>query len=48
MGDDIHLKIRDFLKVHGKGGEHCPRCGHMISAITANQRLTNYCRGCQQ
>ncbi len=47
MGDDIHLKIRDFLQVHGKGGEPCPRCGNTIAKITANQRLTNYCRRCQ-
>lgn len=47
VGDDIHLKIRDFLKVHGKAGEACPRCGHTISAITANQRETNFCRSCQ-
>ena len=48
MGEDIHLKIRDFLKVHGKGGEPCPRCGNTVSQITANQRLTNFCRRCQR
>lgn len=47
MGEDIHLKIRDFLKVHGKGGQPCPGCGNIISQITANQRLTNFCRRCQ-
>ena len=47
MGDDIHLKPRDFLKVHNKGGEPCPRCGTKISQITANQRITSYCRSCQ-
>ena len=47
MGEDIHVKIRDFLKVHGKGGQPCPRCGNTISQITANQRLTNFCRRCQ-
>jgi len=47
MGDDIHVKIRDFLQVHGKGGEPCPQCGNTISQITANQRLTNFCRRCQ-
>ncbi|MBI2855599.1 MAG: Fpg/Nei family DNA glycosylase [Chloroflexi bacterium] len=47
MGDDIHLKVRDFLQVHGKGGSPCPRCGGNITAIGANQRLTNYCRHCQ-
>ena len=47
MGEDIHLKVRDFLQVHGKGGSPCPRCGGNITTIGANQRLTNYCRGCQ-
>jgi formamidopyrimidine-DNA glycosylase len=46
-GDDIHLKIRDFLGVHGKAGSPCPRCGGNITTIGANQRLTNYCRHCQ-
>jgi formamidopyrimidine-DNA glycosylase len=47
MGDDIHLKPRDFFAVHMREGEPCPRCGGTISAITANQRLTNFCRTCQ-
>ena len=47
MGEDIHLKVRDFLQVHGKGGSPCPRCGGNITTIGANQRLTNYCRTCQ-
>ncbi|MBI4304866.1 MAG: Fpg/Nei family DNA glycosylase [Chloroflexi bacterium] len=47
VGSNIHIKLRDFLKVHGRGGEGCPRCGHPISAITANQRETNFCRSCQ-
>lgn len=47
IGSDIHLKVRDFLKVHGKGGEPCPVCGTTISEIRARQRLTNFCRRCQ-
>jgi len=47
MGDDIHVKIRDFLKVHNKGGQPCPSCGGNISQLTANQRITSYCRHCQ-
>jgi len=39
---------RDHLRVHRKGGEACPRCGHRISEITSGQRLTNFCRGCQE
>ena len=47
MGDEIHVKIRDFLKVHNKGGQPCPSCGGNISQLTANQRITSYCRRCQ-
>ena len=47
MGDALHHKVRDFLSVHGRGGEPCPRCGGRITAITANGWLTNYCRRCQ-
>lgn len=47
MGENIHLKPRDFFAVHMKTGEPCPRCGTTISAVTANQRVTNFCRTCQ-
>ena len=47
MGDAIHLKPRDFFAVHMRAGVPCPRCGTPISAITANQRITNFCRTCQ-
>ncbi len=47
MGDALHHKVRNFLSVHGRGGEPCPRCGGRITAITANGWLTNYCRRCQ-
>jgi formamidopyrimidine-DNA glycosylase len=47
MGDDIHVKIRDFLKVHRKGGQLCPGCGGNITQLNANQRITSYCRHCQ-
>jgi formamidopyrimidine-DNA glycosylase len=47
VGDDIHQEIRDFLQVHGRGAEPCPRCGNPISQLTARGRLTNFCRRCQ-
>jgi formamidopyrimidine-DNA glycosylase len=47
MGDQIHRKPRDFFAVHLRGGQPCPRCNTAISAITANQRITNFCRTCQ-
>ena len=47
MKEETHHKIRDFLQVHNKGGEPCPRCGNKISQLTANQQITSYCRHCQ-
>lgn len=47
VGADIHLEIRDFLRVHRRGGEPCPRCGTRISEITAQKRITSFCRQCQ-
>ncbi len=47
MGDAVHLKPRDFLAVHNKRDEACPRCGGRISQITARQRITSYCLRCQ-
>ncbi len=47
VGDDIHVKVRDFLKVHNRGGQPCPNCGAAITQIGANQRVTSYCRRCQ-
>ncbi|MGD0708759.1 MAG: DNA-formamidopyrimidine glycosylase family protein [Anaerolineaceae bacterium] len=47
MGEQIELKPRDFLAIHMKTGQPCPRCGTPISLIGANQRITNFCRTCQ-
>lgn len=47
MGEDVHLKPRDFFAVHMQGDEECPRCGGKVSEITARGRITNFCRTCQ-
>ena len=47
MGEKIDHKVRDFLRVHNRGGEPCPRCGRTITELRANQRINSYCRGCQ-
>lgn len=47
MGEEIHLKFREELKVHGKKGEPCPRCGTPISEVKVQNRTTNFCRHCQ-
>jgi formamidopyrimidine-DNA glycosylase len=40
-------QVRDFLAVHDKGGEACPRCGTRITEVRAGGFITSYCRGCQ-
>ena len=42
-----HKQDRSFMRVHGRGGQACPRCGHRISELTAQQKVMNFCRGCQ-
>ncbi len=48
MQDDLdYEEWRDHLRVHRRGGQPCPNCGHRISEITAGQRITSFCRHCQ-
>lgn len=47
VGDQIDVEVRDFLAVHGRAGEPCPRCGSAISKVTRQRRTTNFCRQCQ-
>jgi len=47
VGADIHVEIRDFLAVHGKGGQPCPRCGTHISQLKGQGYYANFCRSCQ-
>jgi formamidopyrimidine-DNA glycosylase len=41
-------QVRDFLAVHLKGGQPCPRCGTRISEVKAGGFVTSFCRGCQR
>ena len=41
-------QVRDFLAVHDKGGEPCPRCGTRISEVKPGGFITSFCRGCQR
>jgi formamidopyrimidine-DNA glycosylase len=41
-------QVRDFLAVHDKGGQPCPRCGTRITEVRAGGLITSYCRGCQR
>jgi formamidopyrimidine-DNA glycosylase len=41
-------QVRDFLAVHLKGGEACPRCGTRLSEVSSRSEATTWCRGCQR
>ncbi|HEV3232021.1 MAG TPA: DNA-formamidopyrimidine glycosylase family protein [Candidatus Dormibacteraeota bacterium] len=43
-----HKQDRSFMRVHMRGGQPCPRCGHRIAEIKAGGEITNFCRGCQR
>ena len=47
MQENIDQERRDFMAVHLRGGQPCPRCGTPISLVGANERITNFCRTCQ-
>ena len=40
-------QVRDFLAVHLRGGEPCPRCGTRLSEVSSRSEATTWCRGCQ-
>lgn len=44
----FETQVRDFLAVHNKGGQACPRCGTRITEVKAGGFVTSYCRGCQR
>ena len=44
----FETEIRDFLAVHNRGGEVCPRCGQRITQTEAGGFVTSYCRHCQR
>jgi formamidopyrimidine-DNA glycosylase len=43
----IDVELRDFMAVHGKAGQPCPRCGAPISEVRRARRPTHFCRTCQ-
>lgn len=44
----FEVEVRDFLRVHRKGGSACPRCGTTLSQISPGGFVTSWCRGCQR
>jgi formamidopyrimidine-DNA glycosylase len=47
VGEAIDVEVRDFLNIHGRAGEACPKCGNPISKVTRQRRTTSFCRSCQ-
>jgi formamidopyrimidine-DNA glycosylase len=43
---DIQTQHREFLKVHLRGGEPCPRCSRELRQI-GGREATTFCRTCQ-
>jgi len=44
----LEVEQREYLKVHRKGGQPCPRCGTRLSQVSAGGFDTTFCRGCQR
>ena len=40
----LEVEQRDFLNVHRKGGQPCPRCGTRLSEVSAGGFDTTFCR----
>ncbi len=40
-------QARDFLNVHLKGGQPCPRCGATLAEVSPGGFVTTWCRSCQ-
>ena len=40
-------QARDFLHVHLKGGQPCPRCGATLAEVSPGGFVTTWCRACQ-
>jgi formamidopyrimidine-DNA glycosylase len=43
----FEVEVRDFLRVHRKGGQACPRCGSTIAEVAPGGFVTSWCRTCQ-
>jgi formamidopyrimidine-DNA glycosylase len=44
----FETQVRDFLAVHLREGQPCPRCGTRISQVSSRGEATSWCRGCQR
>jgi formamidopyrimidine-DNA glycosylase len=41
-------QVRDFLAVHLRGRQACPRCGARLSEVSSRNEATTWCRSCQR
>ncbi len=44
----FETEVRDFLQVHLRGGQPCPRCGTTVSEVSSRSEATSWCRNCQR
>lgn len=44
----FEVEVRDFLRVHRKGGQACPRCGMTLAEVSPGGFVTTWCRSCQR
>jgi len=44
----FEVEVRDYLRVHRKGGAPCQRCGTRLSELSPGGFVTTFCRTCQQ
>lgn len=47
IGDELPARMPKALRVHGRHGQACPRCGRTLEAVHFKERSTTYCPACQ-
>lgn len=47
MGERTDVELRDFLRVHRRGGQPCPGCGQALTERLSGGRVTTFCDRCQ-
>jgi formamidopyrimidine-DNA glycosylase len=47
VAGEIRGEVRDYFRVHHRGGKPCPRCGTRIVQEYLRERTTNWCPTCQ-
>jgi formamidopyrimidine-DNA glycosylase len=47
-GRGVTGSYQQYLRVYGREGESCPRCGQIVQRLVQQQRSTFFCQGCQR